>query len=123
MPQKIVLVVEDEALVRMCAVDILQDAGYHVLEATSAEEAFCILAQRNDIALIFTDVQMGGMDGIRFARAVREKWPPVRIIVTSGRIDPRSELPLGVSFIAKPYDSSTLQAGVQSSLVGWQSFM
>jgi CheY-like chemotaxis protein len=111
-----VLVVEDEVLVRMDAAQTLIDCGYKVIEASSAEEAVSILESRDDISVGFTDIQMGGMDGVRLAHAVRLKWPPIKIIVTSGRIDPRAELPSGVGFLSKPYAPELLQEQVQSAL-------
>jgi two-component system, response regulator PdtaR len=101
----IVLVVEDEVLIRLQATDIIQDAGFDVLEAANADEAIQILQSRADIEVIFTDVQMpGSMDGIKLAAAVRDRWPPVKIIATSGRSgDFAKNLPSGGRFISKPY--------------------
>ena len=100
-----VLVVEDEALVRMNATDIITDAGYEVIEVCNADEAICILEARNDIRFIFTDIDMpGSMDGLKLAHAVRNRWPPVKIIVTSGHNSPsKNDLPLGGLFLSKPY--------------------
>jgi CheY-like chemotaxis protein len=82
----VILVVEDEILVRLTAVAIAEDAGFEVLSATTADEALSILEARTDVRLVFTDVQMpGSMDGLRLAHAVRDRWPPVELIVTSGR--------------------------------------
>jgi two-component system, response regulator PdtaR len=101
----IVLVVEDEVLIRLQATDIIQNAGFDVLEAANADEAIQILQSRTDIEVIFTDVQMpGSMDGIKLAAAVRDRWPPVKIIATSGRSgDLAKSLPSGGRFISKPY--------------------
>lgn len=100
-----VLVVEDESIVRMFAVSLFEEAGYTVLEAGNADEAIRILESRSDIFLIFTDIDMPGLiDGLKLARAVRDRWPPVRIIVTSGLISPsEGEIPSGGHFIPKPY--------------------
>jgi len=79
----VILVVEDEILVRLTAVAIAEDAGFEVLSATTADEALSVLEARADVRLVFTDVQMpGSMDGLRLAHAVRDRWPPVELIVT-----------------------------------------
>lgn len=106
MPSNIsVLVIEDEALIRMDVADQLRDEGYVVYEAGDAREAILILEQQPDVRLIFTDVDMpGSMDGLALAAAVRDRWPPVRIIVTSGhRIIDIADLPDGSVFFSKPY--------------------
>ena len=101
-----VLIVEDEPLVRLCAVHIVEDAGYEVVEAANADEAIRILESRMDIRVVFTDIHMpGSMDGLKLATAVRDRWPPIKIMVTSGRhFVPQQELPEGGRFIGKPYD-------------------
>lgn len=82
----VVLVVDDSALIRMGAVDLVQCAGYEALEAQDADEAIRILESRDDIDLVFTDVQMPGtMDGIKLAHYIRNRWPPVKLIVASGQ--------------------------------------
>jgi two-component system, response regulator PdtaR len=108
--------VEDEAVLRLGAVDMLQDEGFTVLEAGDADEAIAILEQRSDIRLVFTDVTMpGSMDGLKLAAAVRNRWPPVEIIVTSGRSLPDSELlPERSVFIAKPYQPEQVLRAVGS---------
>jgi CheY-like chemotaxis protein len=101
-----VLIVEDEPLVRMSAVKIIEDAGFEVVEAASADEAMRILECRSDIRVVFTDIHMpGSMDGLKLAHAVRNRWPPIKIIVTSGRdLITKQDLPEGGRFFAKPYD-------------------
>jgi CheY-like chemotaxis protein len=82
----VVLVVEDEALVRMTAVGMIEEAGFEVLEAANADEAILLLEARRDLTVVFTDIEMpGSMDGLRLAQAVRGRWPPIKIIATSGR--------------------------------------
>ncbi|HVI80617.1 MAG TPA: response regulator, partial [Candidatus Acidoferrum sp.] len=82
-----VLVVEDEAFIRMDVVDVLRAAGFEVLEATNAEEAIQMLECNSDVRLVFTDIDMpGSMNGLKLAAAVRNRWPPVRIIATSGHV-------------------------------------
>jgi CheY-like chemotaxis protein len=79
----VVLIVEDEFLVRMDAVDMIAAAGFQVAEAANADEAIGILEARRDITVVFTDIQMpGSMDGLKLARAVRGRWPPIKIVAT-----------------------------------------
>jgi CheY-like chemotaxis protein len=82
-----VLVVEDEMLLRMRAVDIVEDAGFTAVEAVSADEALAILETRSDISLLFSDIQMpGSMDGLKLAHAVHDRWPSIKIILVSGLV-------------------------------------
>src|SRR5258706_6612138 len=84
-----VLVVEDEMLLRMRAVDIVEDAGFRSVEAVNADEALSILESRSDISLLFTDIQMpGSMDGLKLAHAVHDRWPSIKIILVSGQVKP-----------------------------------
>ena len=109
------LVVEDDALIRLGLVGDLEDAGYEVLEAANATEAIAILETDPRIALLVTDVDMpGGMDGVRLARYVRHRWPPIQLIVVSGKfnVDLR-ELPPGSKFIGKPHAPGEMLALVQ----------
>lgn len=100
-----VLVVEDDALVRAEAVDLCEEAGFTAYEARNAEQALRLLERHSHIRVLFTDVEMPGtMDGLKLARAVRERWPPVTIIVTSGRVRVEAEdMPENGLFFAKPY--------------------
>ncbi|WP_184773073.1 response regulator [Aminobacter carboxidus] len=106
----VVLVVEDSAIIRMGAVDLVLSAGYEALEARDADEAIRILESRSDIDLVFTDVQMPGtMDGIKLCHYIRERWPPVKLIVASGAtILEESNLPMGSRLFSKPYDDHTI---------------
>ncbi len=101
----VVLIVEDEFLLRMEAVDMIAAAGFEAIEAADADEAIKILESRQDITVIFTDIQMpGSMDGLKLARAVRGRWPPIKIVATSGHADVQeTDLPEGGRFLAKPY--------------------
>jgi CheY-like chemotaxis protein len=106
----VILVVEDETLVRMSAVSVAEDSGFEALSAASADEAIGILESRSDVLLVFTDVNMpGSMNGLRLAHAVRGRWPPVELLVTSalGNITAR-DLPERGRFLPKPYDVATL---------------
>ena len=107
--------VEDEALVRMMAVSVAENAGFEALWAATADEAIQILESRPDIRLVFTDVNMpGSMDGLRLAHAIRNRWPPVELIVTSGHRHIQShELPDRGRFLAKPYNINALSLAFQ----------
>lgn len=101
----VVLVVEDEPLIRFATLDVLEEAGCEVLEAGSADEALVLFRNRADIDIVFTDVDMAGsMDGLQLSRRVRALRPGVRVIITSGvvRLDPML-LPAGTVFLPKPY--------------------
>src|SRR5579859_5826237 len=81
----VVLIVEDEFLLRMDAIEMIAAAGFEVAEAANADRAIAILESRRDISVVFTDIQMpGSMDGLKLARAVRGRWPPIKILATSG---------------------------------------
>jgi CheY-like chemotaxis protein len=101
----VVLIVEDEFLLRMDAVDMVAAAGFEVVEAANADQAIDILESRRDITVVFTDIQMpGSMDGLKLARAVRGRWPPIKILATSGHLHvSESDLPEGGRFLPKPY--------------------
>src|SRR6478735_4681958 len=100
----VVLIVEDEFLLRMDAVDMIAAAGFEAVEAANADQAIGILEARRDIAVVFTDIQMpGSMDGLKLARAVSGRWPPIKIVATSGLDVGERELPEGGRFLPKPY--------------------
>jgi two-component system, response regulator PdtaR len=96
-PSAAVLIVEDEPLIRMGAVYQIEDAGFEVYEAASADAAIALLELHKEIRLIFTDVDMpGSMNGLKLVHYVRGRWPPVKIIVTSGYVKVDEEhLPTG----------------------------
>jgi CheY-like chemotaxis protein len=101
----VVLVVEDEFLLRMDAVDIVRGAGFDAVEASNADEAIAILEARPNIHVVFTDIQMpGSMDGLKLAKFVKNRWPPIKIVATSGRVRVSGgDLPAGGRFLPKPY--------------------
>ena len=106
----VVLVVEDEPIVRMIAAATIEDAGFETIEAVGAESAIAILEVRKDIRIVFADIHMpGSMDGLRLARLVRNRWPPIELILTSGlmKIGQR-DLPERSVFLAKPYSLNAL---------------
>lgn len=100
-----VLVVEDELLIRLQVVTQLEDEGFEVFEASNADEEIALFSTHSTINLLFTDIDMpGSMDGLKLAAAVRDRWPPVKIIVTSGyrRVE-ITDMPDGSVFLSKPY--------------------
>ena len=105
MMSPVVLVVEDEPLVRLFASEIIEEDGFEVLQAADATEAIVTLEARLDVRVVFTDVDMpGGIDGIMLASCIRERWPDIRIIITAGRPWPaETERPKDVIFFPKPY--------------------
>jgi two-component system, response regulator PdtaR len=110
-----VLVVEDEALVRLSMCEEIERAGFKVYEAHNADEAIRLLEANPDIQLIFTDVDMpDSMDGVKLAHYVRKRWPPVKIIVTSGHPHVTAEqLPNGSLFLSKPYDPGEVRHRIE----------
>jgi CheY-like chemotaxis protein len=108
----VVLIVEDEILLRMNAAEMIGDSGFDVVEAPNAHEAIKILEARPDIHAVFTDIQMpGSMDGLRLARFVRRRWPPIQIVATSGFVKVGADdLPAGSRFLPKPYRSEQIVA-------------
>ncbi len=106
----VVLVVEDEPILRMHAVAMIEDAGFVACEAWNAGEAITVLESRPDIHIVFTDIDMpGGMDGIKLAAAIRNRWPPIEIILTSEFTAPHLEdVPARGIFLPKPYQSEAV---------------
>jgi CheY-like chemotaxis protein len=110
-----VLVVEDEVFSRIHAVDLVEAAGYRAIEASNADDAIAILEARKDIRIVFTDIRMpGSMDGLRLARAVRDRWPPIELILTSGHLDvAESDIPERGQFFSKPYRDDEIVTALQ----------
>lgn len=117
-PLKVVLVVEDEPLQRMMAVDMIEEAGFEVVEAADATSAIEILERRLDIHVVFTDIDMPrGLDGIKFAAMIRDRWPPIEIIITSGRSWAKNlNLPERAVFFSKPYRRDRVVAEIEKML-------
>ncbi|SFB64409.1 Response regulator receiver domain-containing protein [Rhizobium sp. NFR07] len=115
-----VLVVEDDALVRLGIVDELELSGFRVLEAESADQAISVIEQYPEVRLIFTDIDMPGtMDGLKLAAFVRDRWPPIKIIVTSGRVTPDpSSLPEDIPFFTKPYEFDHVVTAIRVAVTG-----
>jgi two-component sensor histidine kinase/ActR/RegA family two-component response regulator len=110
-----VLVVEDEMVLRMRAVDIVEDAGFNSIEAVNADEALGILESRSDISLLFTDIQMPGtLDGLKLAHAVHKRWPAIKIILVSGQVDLSSaDKPADSRFFGKPLETEQMISEIQ----------
>src|SRR5580692_1684766 len=111
-----VLVVEDEMVLRMRAVDIVEDAGFAAVEAVNADEALSILESRSDISLLFSDIQMpGSMDGLKLAHAVHDRWPSIKIILVSGQVRPSdAERPADSRYFGKPLGVEQMTAELQA---------
>jgi CheY-like chemotaxis protein len=105
----VVLVVEDEPLIRMNLAATIVTAGFKVYEAANADEAVMFLAEYADIRVLFTDVEMpGSMNGLQLAHVAHSTWS-VKIVVTSGRRQiAATDLPRGAIFLAKPYRPSDI---------------
>ncbi|WP_237478532.1 response regulator [Lichenibacterium dinghuense] len=116
----VVLIVEDEPLVRMMVIELFEDEGFEVLEAADADQALGIFDRRPDVALLFTDVEMpGSMDGYALARWVHVHRPAVKTMIVSGRALPRAgDVPEGAAFIGKPYDHDDVMRRVQTMMAG-----
>jgi CheY-like chemotaxis protein len=114
----VVLIVEDEMMLRMRAVDMVVDAGYTPLEALDAAEAVAILESRSDVVLMCTDIQMPGqMDGVELAHAVYERWPTIKIIVVSGQLNlPDLDLPPRSRFFGKPLNAGEVIAEMRDMI-------
>jgi CheY-like chemotaxis protein len=113
-----VLLVEDEALVRMLGVDVLEEAGYRVIEAANADVALKVLeADPDAISILVTDVHMpGSMDGEGLARIVDQRWPWIRIIITSGQARLSSEdVPDHGRFVPKPWVADAMMKAIRSA--------
>src|SRR5450631_3352329 len=114
-----ILIVEDDQLLKFLTVEMVQGAGFLALEAGNADEAVAILESRSDVALLLTDINMpGSMDGLKLAHAVRGRWPPIKILLVSGRVRLQlSQLPSSSRFVRKPYRTAAMVEELRS-LVG-----
>src|SRR6202167_4684784 len=113
-----VLVVEDEMMLRMRAVDMVEDAGFVSVEAVNADDALAILESRSDIELLFTDIQMpGSIDGLKLAYAVHERWPLIKIILVSGQLKlTDDDKPADSRFFGKPLDVKQMITEMQDMM-------
>jgi two-component system, response regulator PdtaR len=113
-----VLVAEDNELLRLNASELLEESGYTVVEADSAEEALKVMEARKDVRLLFTDIQMPpGCDGLELARQVHERWPKVLLVITSGQVRlTKAEIADHGHFIRKPYRAKELLGEIDELL-------
>jgi CheY-like chemotaxis protein len=114
-PATNVLVVEDELVLHLRAVDIVEDAGFTAIEAVNADEALLILESRPDISLLFTDIQMpGSIDGLMLAQAVHKRWPAIKTILVSGQVKlSEADKPTDSRFFGKPLEVKQMIAELQ----------
>jgi CheY-like chemotaxis protein len=114
----LILVVEDEAIVRMHGCDMLESAGFEVIEAGTADEAVTLLEEHDDVRLIFSDIDMpGSMDGLELAALVHDRWPRIGFLITSGHRRPcGGDLPDEGQFIAKPWQEDRVVGKIRSIL-------
>lgn len=110
----LVMVVDDEVLIRIMASDMLRDAGFEVVEACSADEAISLLAAGMRCSLVFSDVNMpGSTDGIGLAAYVREHYPIIPVVLTSGRLLPHEMTEAGAAAVLlKPYTEASLTSTI-----------
>lgn len=110
--------VEDDAFLRMVAVEFIGEAGFPLLEASSADEAIALLESHPGIRVVFSDIEMpGSMDGLKLCHYIRDRWPPVLLIVASGKMFvAERQLPIGAKFFPKPYDHSMIVSTIKSLL-------
>jgi len=113
-----ILVVEDSGPIRLGAVDMAEREGFLVFEAANADDAIAILEAHPEIRLVFTDIEMpGSMDGLKLARYVSLRWPPIRLILASGTmLREQAALPDDVLFFAKPYRQTEIATAMRSLL-------
>ncbi|WP_068094599.1 response regulator [Novosphingobium rosa] len=113
-----VLVVEDETLVRLYGMDILEDAGFRVLDAGNADEAIAVLQSHDEVSLLFSDIDMpGSMNGLELAHVVHDRWPNIRLLLTSGHRQPtQDQIPDDGRFMRKPWGEQALMAKIREIL-------
>ena len=113
-----ILIVEDSGVIRLGAVDMAEREGFLVFEAANAEDAIAILEKHPEIRLVFTDIEMpGSMDGLKLARYISLRWPPMLLMVASGKMPrERVSLPEGVPFFSKPYRQTEIAMAMRSLL-------
>ncbi|QXQ07368.1 response regulator [Sphingosinicellaceae bacterium] len=112
----VVLVVEDEAMIRMGATALVEDLGLEFYEASGADDAITLLEQHSHITIVFTDIQMAGsMDGLELAAYARKRWPPLKFIIVSGNhIAEAGEMPEGAVFFRKPYGDAAIGEAIRA---------
>jgi two-component system, response regulator PdtaR len=115
-PAPVVLIVEDDPLLRMLAVEFIDEAGFGTLEACDADQAIAILESCSEITVLFTDINMpGSMDGLQLAHVVSNRWPVIEILIASGHVQLQlADLPPNGRFLRKPYGAAAMIADLHS---------
>jgi len=115
-----VLVVEDEAIIRLAAVDMIESAGFHVMAAADATAAMRLLEDHDGIGVVFTDVDMPrGVSGLQLAESIKNRWPGIHVIITSGKVEAgQAAVPEGCVFFGKPYHEARVVDEVRRGLSG-----
>ena len=110
-----VIVVDDEPILRFMFSEVLQDAGYTVSDAPTADEALAMLEGGCEARVVVTDVHMPGeLDGFELATVIADRWPHIGVVITSGRLRPSpDDLPDESRFLSKPVSPATLTSTVQ----------
>jgi two-component system, response regulator PdtaR len=117
--RRAILVVEDESLLRWRAMDVVEEAGFAALEASNADDALRILAAHSDIKALFTDINMPGtLDGLELAQFVHDRYPHIKLIITSGKAAPSDdEIPDDGVFLSKPYSTADVARYLENVVV------
>ncbi|MEQ7873385.1 response regulator [Sphingomonas sp. ASV193] len=115
----IVLLVEDESMIRVSTAQYFEDAGYTVFEAETAHEAILIIEQNEAVSIVFTDVDLGDeVDGVALLHLIASRWPPIRLFATSGAVNvPLADLPAGAAFFPKPYNHATVVESFEQAMI------
>ncbi len=116
--RRTILIVEDDAFVRMMGIDLLEDAGFEVIDAGNADHAMELLEGAAEVKLMFSDIDMPGtMNGLQLAKLVRQRWPDIRLLLTSGHHHvPQSQVPDDGRFVSKPYSSNAIISEITDML-------
>jgi DNA-binding NtrC family response regulator len=116
----VIFVVEDEPLLRFAALDLVEMAGFDASPAADATDAVKIFGSRDDIRVVMPDVDMPrGVDGIRLAAIIRDRWPPTKVIIVSGHVKyPGNKIPVGTVFLSKPYREAQISETIQTLVAG-----
>jgi CheY-like chemotaxis protein len=113
-PAPVILIVDDDPLLRMLTIELVNEAGFETLEACDADQAIAVLESCSKIAVLFTDVDMpGSMDGLKLANVVSDRWPAIEILIASARV-PARNLPANSRFLRKPYREAAMIAELHS---------
>jgi two-component system, response regulator PdtaR len=116
--RNVVLVVEDEPFVRVLGVDLLEEAGFAVLEACNADEALSLLEAHPEVRAVFSDIDMpGSLNGLELARRIFQRWPRIGILLTSGHRVGAEVMPREGRFMPKPYDGRALVRQIEEFMV------